>query len=113
MDHPDNFQLHNDIKNGNLPKVKSYIEKFRLEKLAYVDGKSAIAVASSSGSYKVYEYLMLNGFTLGPHEKQQDSSTGEPSFKKFKLLETNLKYAMNVNIEHLEILKSKSLLSHN
>lgn len=60
----DDLNLHRNIKNGNLNKIKDFIVKYPFDNFVFVKEKSAVALALHLRNLEVYELLVFHGFML-------------------------------------------------
>jgi hypothetical protein len=99
--------LHRFILEGKTEKIQSTIDSNPNEKVAIIDGSSAIAMTLKCGTLEVYEILVINGFMYAPGESFEailrniDENPKVKSDMKVKLKEIHRKYMKESTKQHL------------
>lgn len=108
--------FHEDITDGDLESVKSFIERYPTEKQVLNSrGQSAITIALMSKQLIIYDELIKNGFKLGADENFQDIIKRvyeHDRRSKRQLRKIHKKYVKNSTLTHLLVLFAVSKLIH-
>jgi hypothetical protein len=118
----DDRLFHQNIQEGNVENLKTFIDEFPTEKLVYDENNnSAVAVSLNAEQFEAYEFLISNGFKLGLHESfeeiltkldRKQESSKEAKKKRTRLRLIHNKYVKESSKKHLYKLNVKSKLSH-
>lgn len=105
--------LHSCIQFGDLSEVKKILATHHRDKHFYNSNfESAAATALKYQKDEIYELLIANGISLGPHEDMVEIIDGQPARKKRKIRDIHRIFLKNVSEKHLTTLISCSRISH-
>jgi hypothetical protein len=106
--------LHQAIKDRNMTKVEEILsQNSNLRHFYSLSNESALKVALDHKSVDIFEALVRNNVTLGPHENSEDMYEEYQHEERRHLREVQFKYKKCKPDKHIEVLVNNSYLSYN
>lgn len=106
--------LFESIKDGKTANVEDFLMLYPNDKFAYnAKNESALASALKHKRLRIYELLLSQNFSFGPHEKFEEIIKEMSGFKRWKLREIHRRQFKPGQNKHLEFLILKTSLSQN
>lgn len=115
----DSELLHKAVCRGDLHQIKSFCDKFPLEKHFYnIKSESAVTTAILSKQFEAFDLLISCGVSLGAHEDLEEilkrfEASQRPSNESQKLREILRRHFKDPNLGHVTKLINSSKLSQN